>query len=370
MRARAGDGRVRPGRLGGLLAAALALAGGGAPAVTSLVPPPGFTARVEEGGRKRDCPALPRPYTGELKFPSKYEGSDAARDDFNPKAYARYKAATAGITEMERQVSAQTAAYLNGGSATALRCALDGLAAWARAGALERPTRDHTGKAVRKWALASFASAYVRLKFSQSRPLDAAPEQVHDIEPWLERLGRQVVDDWRDQPLEKINNHEYWAAWAVMATAVAVDRRDWFDWAVGQYRIAAGQVDRDGFLPNELKRDTRALSYHNYALGPLAMIVAFARANGVDLRGENDGALDRLARRVLAGVDDPRTFEARTGSKQDLKELREASKFAWLEPYCWLNRCEARLSRRVIALRPIKAYRLGGNLTELFAHPS
>ena len=260
--------------------------------------------------------------------------------------------------------------YLHSGDPATLRCALDWLAAWARAGALEQPTQDHSGKSVRKWALASFASAWVRLKFSQSRPLDAFPEQVHDVEDWFERLGKLVVDDWRDQPLEKINNHEYWAAWAVMATAVAVDRRDWFDWSVEQYRIAAKQVDPDGYLPNELKRDTRALSYHNYALGPLVMIVAFARSNGVDLRGENDRALDRLARRVLAGVDNPRSFEARTGKKQELEELREASKFAWMEPYCWLNRCEGAAAKRVIALRPIKAYRLGGNLTELFAHPS
>jgi poly(beta-D-mannuronate) lyase len=179
-----------------------------------------------------------------------------------------------------------------------------------------------------------------------------------------------VVDDWRDMPLEKINNHEYWAAWAVMATAVALDRRDWFDWSVAQYRIAAKQVDGEGFLPNELKRDTRALGYHNYALGPLTMIAAFAKANGVDLAGENNAALDRLVKRVLAGLDNPKAFEQRTGHKQDVAELKEASKFAWLEPYCWLNRGNAMAAKRAVALRPIKAYRLGGNLTELFAHPS
>jgi poly(beta-D-mannuronate) lyase len=355
---------------GGLLAALLALATGATQAGTSLVPPPGFTARVEESGKKRECPAVPEPYTAELKFPSKYEGSDKARDTLNPKANARYKAATAGINEMEKQVSAMVSDYLHGGDPAVLRCALDWLATWARAGALEKPTTDHTGKSVRKWALASVASAWVRLKFSQSRPLEAAPEQVRDIERWFERLGKLVVDDWRDQPLEKINNHEYWAAWAVMATAVAVNRRDWFDWAVEQYKVAAKQVDRDGFLPNELKRETRALSYHNYSLGPLAMIAAFARANGVELAAENDRALDRLARRVLTGLDDPRPFEARTGKKQRVDELQEASKFAWMEPYCWLNRCDGAVSKRLVALRPIKTYRLGGNLTELFAHPS
>jgi poly(beta-D-mannuronate) lyase len=356
-----------------LLAALLACSAtqAGTSPATSLVPPPGFAVAVEEHqGKTRPCPPMPQPFTGELKFPSKYEGSDAARDDLNPKAYAKYRQATAGINQLEKQVSAMVGHYLQTGDVASLRCALGWLSAWARAGALEQPTTDHTGKSVRKWALASLASSWVRLKFSKSKPLDAAPEQVRDIEPWLERLAKQVVDDWRDQPLEKINNHEYWAAWAVMASAVALNRRDWFDWSVAQYRIAAKQVDRDGFLPNELKRDTRALAYHNYALGPLAMIVAFARANGVDLAGENDRALDRLARRVLAGLDDPRPFEARTGKKQDVAELKEASKFAWLEPYCWLNRTDRAAAKRAVALRPIKAYRLGGNLTDLFAHPS
>jgi poly(beta-D-mannuronate) lyase len=357
-------------RLARIAGVALALAAGSAQAVTSLMPPPGFRARVEESGKGRSCPTMPQPYTAELKFPSKYEGSDKARDDFNPKANAKYKAATAGITELEKQVSAMVGDYLNHGDPATLRCVLDWMAAWARAGALERPTTDHTGKSVRKWALASLASSWVRLKFSESRPLDAAPDAVRDVERWFERLGKLVVDDWRDQPLEKINNHEYWAAWAVMATAVALDRRDWFDWSIQQYKVAARQVDADGYLPNELKRETRALSYHNYSLGPLVMIVAFAKANGVDLQGENNRALDRLARRVLAGIDNPGQFAAKTGKKQELEELQESSKFAWMEPYCWLNRCEGPVSRRIIGLRPIKAYRLGGNLTELFAHPS
>jgi poly(beta-D-mannuronate) lyase len=354
-----------------LVAAALAALPGCAHAATvSLVPPPGFAARVEETGGKHECPAPPRPFTGELTFPSKYEGSDKARDDLNPKAEAKYKQATAPINELEKQVSAMVGNYLHSGDPALLRCAMDWMQGWAQADALEGQALDHTGKSVRKWALASLASAWVRLKFSPSKPLDVAPEKVRDIERWLQDLGTLVVDDWRDQPLKKINNHEYWAAWAVMATAVALDRRDWFDWSVAQFRIAAKQVDREGYLPNELSRETRALSYHNYALGPLAMIAAFAKANGVDLSPEGNRALDRLAAKVLAGVDNPRVFEQKTGKKQELEELQESSKFAWLEPYCWLNRCQGAANKRLVAMRPIKTYRLGGNLTDLFAHPS
>lgn len=340
----------------------------GAPAQAALVPPAGFATPVRADAKDREaeeCKPLPKPYTGKLEFPSKYEGSDKARDDFNPKAAAKYEAMIKDIREMERQVSAQVARYLRSGHEETLHCVLDALAAWADADALGAQTRDHTGKSVRKWALASLASAWVRLKFSPSEPLAQVPDQAERIEAWFGELGERVVKDWKNQPLEKINNHEYWAAWAVMATGVALDRRDFFDWALGQYRIAAKQVDADGYLPNELKRETRALAYHNYALGPLAMIAAFAKANGVDLR-DSQPAMQRLAGRVLQGVDDPAIFQQRTGEKQELGELQESSKFAWMEAHCWTFGCGEAEKRRMNKLRPLKTYRLGGNLTELF----
>lgn len=335
----------------------------------SLVPPAGFGAPVRANPKDREaeeCKALPKPYTGKLEFPSKYEGSDKARDDLNPKAEARYKRMTGEIKEMERQVSSLVARYVRTGHVETLGCLLDGLDAWAGADALLGDTEDHTGKAVRKWALATFASAYLRLKFSPSAPLQQAPEQARRIEDWFAKLGETVIDDWKDQPLKKFNNHEYWAAWAVMAAGVALDRRDFFDWALAQYRTALTQIDPEGYLPNELRRETRALAYHNYALGPLSMIAAFAKANGVDI-DQGRAAMQRLAGRVLEGVDNPKVFQERTGDKQALEDIQENSKFAWLEAYCWTFGCGEREKRRMQALRPLKTYRLGGNLTETFA---
>lgn len=63
------------------------------------------------------------------------------------------------------------------------------------------------------------------------------------------------------------------------------------------------------------------------------MIAAFAQVNGVDLRQENHGALQRLAERVMKGVDDEETFEEKTGEDQDMTDLKVDNKYAWLEPY-------------------------------------
>jgi poly(beta-D-mannuronate) lyase len=338
----------------------------------ALRPPIGFTVAVGTDDKDlRDCPDDAAPFTGALDFPSKYAGSDKARDDYNAKSDREYKRRIAPITAFERGVSRQVDDFIRGGRPAALDCAIDLLADWGRERGLEGASRSHTGKSMRKWALGSVAASYVRLKFSTSRPLATVDaDTLADIEAWIGRVAAQVVDEWDNQPLKKVNNHEYWAAWSVMAAAVALDRRDLFDWAVDQYHTAANQIDAQGFLPNELARDTRALYYHNYALTPLAMLAAFGQANGVDLADDNDHALDRLARRVLDGVADPGDFENRTGTKQNLSEFEESSKFAWIEIYCWLRPCDAALLTRLEALRPLGSTRLGGSVTDLFSKPA
>jgi poly(beta-D-mannuronate) lyase len=152
----------------------------------------------------------------------------------------------------------------------------------------------------------------------------------------------------------------------VMATAVASDRRDLFDWAVAQVRLGASQVDGDGYLPNELKRSQRALAYHNYSLPPLMMVAAFAKANGVDLRAENAGALERLAKRVLDGAAEPDAFARRTGEKQDMEDLGKHNKFAWLVPYCTLYDCSTQTQARKREMQPFNNFRLGGDLSRIF----
>jgi poly(beta-D-mannuronate) lyase len=357
---------TRPWLIAPLLAGIL-LAGQGHAA--DLVPPRGYYAPVDVDAKaKGNCKAPPAPYTAKLEFRSKYEGSDKARATLNPKAEKAFREKTASITEMERGTSKMVMEYMREGQRTQLECTLQWLGSWAQANALLSTEYNHTGMSMRKWALGSMASAYLRLKFSESQPLAPYRAQTQVIESWFSRLADQVVHDWSDLPLKKINNHSYWAAWSVMATAVATNRQDLFDWSVAQFRVAAGQVDRDGFLPNELKRNQRALAYHNYSLPPLAMIASFAQANGVDLREENDAALRRLGEKVIAGVDDQGAFDKKTGKDQDMSELKKHAKFSWLEPWCSLYSCSASTVEWKNEMGPYKTFRLGGDVTQVF-HP-
>ena len=243
----------------------------GASAAATLVPPKGYDAPIEKmktGDHNFTCDATPKPYTDKLVFRSKYEGSDKARATLNLKSEEAFRDATKDITTLERGVSKVVMQYMRDGRPEQLDCALNMLTTWAKADALESREFNHTGKSMRKWALGSMSSAYLRLKFSESKPLANRQQDAQIIEAWFSKLADQVVSDWSNLPLEKINNHSYWAAWSVMATAVATNRQDLFDWAVKEFKVAANQVDKDGFLPNEMKRRQRALSYHNYALPP------------------------------------------------------------------------------------------------------
>jgi poly(beta-D-mannuronate) lyase len=339
-------------------------------AASTLVPPQGYYEGVEKVKSSEgnfSCEATPKPYTQSLQFRSKYEGSDKSRSTFNASSDQAFRDATKDITTMERNTSKVVMQYMRDGRPEQLDCALNMLTTWAKADALESTDFNHTGKSMRKWALGSMSSSYLRLKFSESHPLATRQQDAQVIEAWFSKLGDQVVSDWNNLPLDKTNNHSYWAAWSVMSTSVATNRKDLFDWSVKEFKIAANQIDQQGFLPNELKRKQRALAYHNYALPPLAMIASFAQANGVDLRPENNGALKRLGDRVLAGVKDSGSeFQAKDGEKQDMTDLKTDMKFAWLEPYCSLYDCAPDTLEQKHKMQPFKNFRLGGDLTRTY----
>ena len=336
----------------------------------SLVPPSGFTAAVKTNkDEKVFCPPAINPYTGSLMLTSKYNGSGPSRDQIDPDAKARFTKETADITQFEKQVSAMVAHSISNGHPKTLECLLNQMTSWSKKNALLSTEANHTGRAMRKWALASIASSFLRLTHSVSDPLSSHDQEIAPIKTWLLALAQRVVADWSGLPIEKTNNHSYWAAWSVMASAVLLDRRDLFDWALNQYYIAASQVDKEGYLDNEMKRGQRALSYHNYALTPLVMIAAFARVNQVPLAELKQEPLSMLAHRVLQGYNNPLLFEGKTGKKQNLDDVTDKSKFAWLEPYCWAFSCDEIMTQRVARLRPLKSYRLGGDITMLFACP-
>jgi poly(beta-D-mannuronate) lyase len=242
--------------------------------------------------------------------------------------------------------------------------ALDLLAGWARAGAL-LGSANRQGEYERAWTLGGLALAYLRVRDAPG--LDRAARA--DVESWLVKLAEAVRPSYgHADRASSANNHATWAGLAVGAVGAATQRRALYDWGLGQARIAIAQIRPDGFLPLELERRALALHYHLFALAPLVMLAELASANGVDLYKEGNGAIRRLADRVIEGLSDPAAFVSAAGSAQEIQRPPRAPDLAWAEPY-YARFHDRRLGPLLAAARPLHDDRLGGDLTLAFGVP-
>ncbi len=242
------------------------------------------------------------------------------------------------------------------------RCVLDWLNAWAAAGSMLGEVNDE-GAYVRKWGVAPVAMSYAKIR--NARYLDET--KVHTVENWLRRLGQVIRDDYSSSlgASSRANHHLYWAAWGVMSAAAAVGDDELFDWSVGRVRFALGQVRSDGRLPWALERGKKALYYHLYSVAPLVLAATFASANGVDLFEDNAGALRRLVKTTLTGIENPRAFQG--GKSQTGVSPPDVEDMAWLIPYA--ARFPGDVDQRWFrTFRKFESRQLGGDMKLLFAN--
>lgn len=312
-----------------------------------------------------DCEIV-EPHRRSMNFTSKYQGSDNARNELNKEAYQAYQEASATIRRFEKRVIATANDYqVDGDGPEARACLIDNLNTWAEADALLPDDINHVGQAVRKWALAAAANAYLRVKSSApENAVDAA--KAARIESWFERVADGVRDYYTDREPRKINNHDYWAAWAVMASAVATDDYGDWQWSLGKFEQAMGQIASDGYLPKELSREDRALEYHNYAMQPLTLIAVFAEVNQAPVYGEYQETFERLAKNVVDGLDDSSAIERITGHTQKTEGLNTAWGLAWMRPWAQTWGPLPGMDSFLAEHAPVKNTRLGGDIEFLY----
>jgi poly(beta-D-mannuronate) lyase len=322
-----------------------------------------FTAAVQRAphiaGSTASCPAPPAPvhdvYGVSYYTDALHSIADARKRAQNVEQLRPIREYLDGVTRLvDAAVSGDRAA----GS-----CAWTWLHAWADAGALDGKVNNQGGYE-REWTLGGLAIAFLKLRDTAVGDPSARPAGVS---VWLAKVARTVAPAY-DGPRASRNNHAYWTGLAVAASGIAANDRALFDWGVAKYRVGVDQVAPDGTLPLEMARGERALHYHLYALTPLVMLAELGRANGLDLYAADDGALQRLVKRLVAGIADPQSFAAPAGAKQDITPDGALSTpdIEWIEPYAVrypFPAATALLKR----YRPFVDPRLGGNLTVLYA---
>lgn len=302
---------------------------------------------------------------------SRYVRDDPARADVDPDAAAAYEQAVAPLRTFEREVMRHANRYVRSKGerpAHAARCG-GMLWRWAKAEALDEMKSD-TAHFNRSAAVAALSLAWMQVR----EAIDPQDDGRRDIEKWFDRRGDEVRDyyDAKDPDRRSTrNNHRYWAGLAAAGAGVAAGSTRLLDWGLASGELGLRQVDGDGALPLELSRGKRALYYHAYALGPLLMLAEIGARNGRSSYGAENGALHRLVRFTLAGIDDPTRVASKAGETQEPLG-RDGGAFdtgdvAWLEIYHARFGDRNPWAGRMPDLRPLTLTRLGGDLTLLFA---
>jgi poly(beta-D-mannuronate) lyase len=277
-----------------------------------------------------DCPAPP-PFVSTVEIGSYYTDAHASVIDQNK--FDAFQKASEPSTHLSQYVALAADAYLAKGSRPAALCVYSLLSAAAKADAWAGKMSGFQGVYLQNWLLSAVAMSYLKVRESGA----GTPEQDAAIQRWFEHLAIRVRE-YFDVEIKRLgsdgeNNHVYWAGLALAAEAIADNDDDAGAWALNAYKIGIDNIQPDGSLRAELGRGQMALHYHLYALGPLIMIAELAETNGVDSYADGDGAIHRLVKFCLAGLQDPTILERRTGVKQLVSQPYSGSDIGWAVPY-------------------------------------
>jgi poly(beta-D-mannuronate) lyase len=354
-----------------LMGLALCIALFRAEAARAALDPPFDPASVRATAGAEDkapfsCPQPPAPLV-DLHFESMYKKGDKSHSIVDPRADAAYKKAYAPISAFEKGLNMMANRYARSKPprADVAACALDWIAAWARAGALQGDV-NRNGEYIRKWAIGSIANGFMQVRDAEG--LDAGKKK--DGVEWIRTVGRAAMADFSrgaDKDSRR-NNHLYWAAWGVASAAMATDDADMFSWAMEKERFGLQQIEEDGTMPLELGRRKRAYLYHLFAAMPLFFLAEAGARNGKeDLFSSEDGALKKLGDICLRNIGTGKDFEKLTGEAQEMARAGTPSDLGWVEIYDRHYPGNPQAQAVLKKFRPMRASRMGGNITLLYA---
>ena len=317
-----------------------------------------------------NCSEFPA-FTGNLTTPSKYQQDIETKDHLNEKNVKIYQEITQPIYTFTKHLVELVDNIATAEDNNVLTsCYIHHLRNWADHNALLTQNFNKTGMAIRKWALASIAASYARLDLKDV--IDRAAQER--IELWLSLLASQVIDDYRNRPARLRNNHDYWAAWAVINVAVITNNRQYYSWAHKQWIEAMTDIDSRGFLANELQRGTRVREYHNFATMPLVGLAAFIKVNEpVNNKNSAWMAYERLITLMTNNIFEYSDFEQQAGSQMTY-DILEGGRLAWVPVHLSISGVAkdtvCRLQQIIKKFPPNSYSRLGGNTAEYYLNQS
>jgi poly(beta-D-mannuronate) lyase len=290
-----------------------------------------------------------------------YALNDPTHSIIDPVRQREYNRTSGPVKQEGNAIVAAADAFRSTGSEAAASCVLTHLTALAQDRSLSGSMSSAQAYFVQGWVVGAAAIAYLKVDGADR----ATPQQRAVILPWLQRVAdetRAFYDQRASSPGESggAQNHFYWAAVQLAATALATGNREDFGWAIQHAEHGIDSIGPDGTLEEEMRRGSRALHYHLYAAAPLVMVAELALPNGVDLYTYNHSALKKLVDVSIHGLVDPSLFRARSGDAQVGADATSAEAIGWAEPYN--RRFPSPLLTRLLANSPKHSYMYLGGL--------
>ncbi|MEJ8476695.1 alginate lyase family protein [Roseibium algae] len=254
----------------------------------------------------------------ELATYSKYDQGDSSRSTIDPAAHKKRKAQVQPIRNSVRLLT--NIAYAKSDEAAVVEaraeCVLKSLDNWAQANAL---TDMQTADAVLsrdRWVAETVLALH-----EASKKVKLSSERRAKYDAWLRKIADSTIEAYamRLGPKSRTNNHRYWAGLSVIAIGGVLEDQDLKAWGRRSFEIGSCQVDANGLLPGELRRGSKALEYHLYALRPLAAIARLHQVNGSPDSLKCFNGFRRLQQAMEKAMKDPADFERYSGMRQKVK---------------------------------------------------
>jgi poly(beta-D-mannuronate) lyase len=304
------------------------------------------------------CPAIAH-VASDLVTDGFYRLDDPTHSIIDPVRQEAYRKSSDGVKAVGMAVVKAADDYRTTGSRKAAQCAMAQILTLAQEHSLAGKMSSSQAYYVQGWVVGAVAIAYLKIRETGF----ATPEQTEVIAKWLQSVGEQTIGYYEAHEKTsqggRQNNHLYWAGFEIVAIGVAANNRKDFDWAMATYDNGVDQILPDGTLPLEMARGVRALHYHLYALAPLVLLAEFGEANHLDLYAHANGAIHRLVKVSIDGVQDPALFVKATGVQQEVPKTLTGDQIGWAPPY--LKRFPSPVLGRYVRAAPsLSIYYLGG----------
>lgn len=331
---------------------------------------PSFSASYE-------CPkAAPEAYQGDLQVSSKYDSTDPTRSTEVPvdrhsliiqKQLNQFSAGIVYFSDYYARYREDRRGEL------ALNCLHNWVSHWASQSALTTDNSTFTGKALRSWTLSSISSSLLKVSHLTNGQWKLAAEESQ----WLNQLAQLVKEDFSGRiggETTRINNHDYWAAWSVMATARLTKDRDLADWAYVIFKHAITQAVYDAqtntaYLPNEIKRGSLGVHYTHFALTPLVMLAEHLPQLGYSINYQDEQTLSNLTSFGSLTILRPQELAHLTDF---LQKKPSTGILSWSIPYRYRNPNHTpTIELQQTYANQIKGYdKIGGNIEVIYPTPN